>query len=315
MIRLTDKHAFFYTEWPSNFWRTKFTWKAFGEEHEFFCTEQAFMWAKAKYFGDNDSAAKILEADDPLKCKQLGRLVKGYDDKQWSLVKYSFMRDVNFEKYSQDIKLKEKLLDSAFDGKEFVEASPTDRIWGIGFAQVDAPDDESQWLGQNLLGKVITQVRAELCICKIDGGFDNHPQFSYSEQGYLKVDRKFLSGARCNSLEVLCSAWNANLTDNELAKIKTVYPDSYKDYLEMKMNIFVDDVCVKLVWNVHGLDVSFDGYSAFLHHASFRAIADAIEAAVNWLAMHNLDELSEEFYVEAEQEIAKAVIAALDVDG
>lgn len=162
MIRLTDKHVFFYTEWPSNFYHTKFTWKAFGEEHEFFCTEQAFMWAKAKYFGDNVSAIKILEADVPMKCKQLGRLVKGYDDKQWSLVRYSFMHDVNFEKYNQDIKLKTKLLDSAFDGKAFVEASPTDKIWGIGFAQIDAPDDETKWLGQNLLGKVLTQVRAEL---------------------------------------------------------------------------------------------------------------------------------------------------------
>ena len=162
MIRLTDKHAFFYTEWPSNFYRTKFTWKAFGEEHEFFCTEQAFMWAKAKYFGDNDSATMILKCNDPMRCKGRGRLVKGYDDKQWNLVRYSFMHDVNFEKYSQDTKLKEKLLDSAFDGKEFVEASPTDRIWGIGFAQVDAPDDESKWLGQNLLGKVLTQVRAEI---------------------------------------------------------------------------------------------------------------------------------------------------------
>lgn len=120
------------------------------------------MWAKAKYFGDNDSAARILEAVDPLKCKQLGRLVKGYDDKQWSLVRYSFMHDANFEKYSQDTKLKEKLLDPAFDGKEFVEASPTDCVWGIGFAQVDAPNDESKWLGQNLLGKVITQVRDEI---------------------------------------------------------------------------------------------------------------------------------------------------------
>ena len=162
MIRLTDKHAFFYTEWPSNFWRTKFTWKAFGEEHEFFCTEQAFMWAKSKYFGDNDSATKILKVNDPMECKNLGRLVKNYDDKQWRLVRYSFMHDCNYEKYSQDPELKEKILDPAFDGKEFVEASPTDRNWGIGFGQVDAPDDESKWLGQNLLGKVITQVRAEI---------------------------------------------------------------------------------------------------------------------------------------------------------
>ena len=314
MIRLTDKHAFFYTEWPSNFWHTQFTWKAFGEEHEFFCTEQAFMWAKAKYFGDNDSAIKILKANDPMKCKNLGRLVKNYDDAQWKLVRYSFMHDCNYEKYSQDPKLKEKLLDQAFDGKEFVEASPTDLNWGIGFAQVDAPDDESKWLGQNLLGKVITQVRAELCICKIAGGFDNHPQFSYSAQGYLKVDRKFLSGTRCNSLEVLCSAWNANLTDNELAKIKADNPDGYVDCLEMRMNIFVDDVCVKTVWNVHGLDVSFNVYSAFLHHASFVAIADVAEAATRWLTMHSLEELSEEFYAEAEQEIAKAAVEALKLN-
>ena len=311
MIRLTDKHAFFYTEWPSNFWRTKFTWKAFGEEHEFFCTEQAFMWAKAKYFGDNDSAAKILKADDPLKCKQLGRLVKGYDDKQWSLVRYSFMRDVNFEKYSQDIKLKEKLLDSAFDGKEFVEASPTDRIWGIGFGQVDAPDDESKWLGQNLLGKVLTQVRTEILHDGKPISSDDRLQFSYSEQGYLEVDRKFLPDDKCNSLAVLCSAWNANLNDNELAKIKADNPEGYVDCLEMRMNIFVDDVCVKLVWNIHGLDVSFNGYSAFLHQAGFGAIADVVEAATSWFTMHNLEDISEDFYVEAEQEIAQSAIEAL----
>ena len=315
MIRLTDKHAFFYTEWPSNFWRTKFTWKAFGEEHEFFCTEQAFMWAKAKYFGDNDSATMILKCNDPMRCKGRGRLVKGYDDKQWNLVRYSFMHDVNFEKYSRDTKLKEKLLDSAFDGKEFVEASPTDRIWGIGFAQVDAPDDESKWLGQNLLGKVLTQVRDEIL-------HDGKPiscsneflPFSYSEQGYLRVDRKYLSDDKCNSLEVLCSAWNANLNDNELAKIKADNPEGYVDCLEMRMNIFVDNVCVKIVWNVHGIDVSFNGYSAFLHNASFVAIADVIEAATKWFTMHSLEELSEEFYAEAEQEIAKAAIASLKLN-
>ena len=315
MIKITDKHAFFYTEWPSNFYRTKFTWKAFGEEHEFFCTEQAFMWAKAKYFGDNDSATMILKCNDPMRCKGRGRLVKGYDDKQWNLVRYSFMHDVNFEKYSQDTKLKEKLLDSAFDGKEFVEASPTDRIWGIGFAQVDAPDDESKWLGQNLLGKVLTQVRDEIL-------HDGKPiscsneflPFSYSEQGYLRVDRKYLSDDKCNSLEVLCSAWNANLNDNELAKIKADNPEGYVDCLEMRMNIFVDNVCVKIVWNVHGIDVSFNGYSAFLHNASFVAIADVTEAATKWFTMHSLEELSEEFYVEAEQEIAKAAIASLKLN-
>ena len=55
-MKITDKHVFFYVEWPSNFKRTKFVWEAFGETHEFFYTEQAFMWAKAMYFNDKATA-------------------------------------------------------------------------------------------------------------------------------------------------------------------------------------------------------------------------------------------------------------------
>ena len=56
--------------------------------------------------------------------------------------------------------LREKLLDPKFDGKTFVEASPYDRIWGVGLAQDDpAIDDERNWKGRNLLGKAITEVR------------------------------------------------------------------------------------------------------------------------------------------------------------
>ena len=55
MIKITDKYAFFYTEWPSNFMKTSFIWEAFGEKHKFFCTEQAFIWAKAKYFNDESN--------------------------------------------------------------------------------------------------------------------------------------------------------------------------------------------------------------------------------------------------------------------
>ena len=164
MIKCTDKFAFFYTEWPSNFAKTSFTWEAFGEKPTFFCTEQAFMWAKAKYFGDETSSLKIIaEQKSPMACKQLGRLVENYDDKKWSLVRYSFMHDVNYEKYKQDLELRAKLLNPQFDNKTFVEASPTDRIWGVGLAQDDPKiEDERNWRGQNLLGKVITQVRAEI---------------------------------------------------------------------------------------------------------------------------------------------------------
>jgi ribA/ribD-fused uncharacterized protein len=172
-MKITDKHIFFYTEWPSNFAKTKFTWEAFGEKHEFFCTEQAFMWAKAMYFNSPEEAKEILkteaEGNTPMWCKQCGRWVKNYDDKKWDLVRYSFMYEVNLCKYQQDKRLQEKLIDPKFDGKTFVEASPTDRIWGIGLGENDPNiDDETNWKGKNLLGKAITAVRKTIISDKAD---------------------------------------------------------------------------------------------------------------------------------------------------
>ena len=169
MMKITSTHAFFYTEWPSNFCKTKFTWTKFGETHEFFCTEQAFMWAKAKFFGDEETAKQILDVSsttqDPMTCKILGRQVKNYDDKKWDAVRYQMFLEPNLERFKQDKVLYSKLMDPKFDGKTFVEASPRDKIWGIGMGMnepIDELDDENLWLGKNLLGKVITEVRTTL---------------------------------------------------------------------------------------------------------------------------------------------------------
>lgn len=164
MVRTTDKYAFFFREWPSNFRKTRFSWTEFGETREFLCTEQAFMWAKAKYFGDEHAAADILEnGDDPMYCKMRGREVAGYDDARWEAVRYGYMLKPNFERFSQDKELNALLTDPKYDGLEFVEASPYDRIWGIGLAQDDpAIDDKINWKGRNLLGQVITEVRKRI---------------------------------------------------------------------------------------------------------------------------------------------------------
>ena len=163
MIRCTNKFALFYKEWPSNFCKTKFIWEAFSEKPEFFCTEQAFMWTKAKLFGDEEMATNILKSDSPMECKKFGRAVIGYDDKKWSEVRYDYMLQVNRARFEQDKGLQAKLLDKKFDGLVFVEASPYDRVWGVGLEQDDPRiDDEKNWLGTNLLGQAITQVREEL---------------------------------------------------------------------------------------------------------------------------------------------------------
>lgn len=167
--RVTDTHVFFYKKWLSNFGKCKFKWRYpyllpdaldLGEQ-EFFCTEQAFMWAKALYFRDFECAEEILaQYDSPMKCKNLGRQVKNYDDKEWDMVRYEVMRDVNLAKYQQNKDLCKKLFNPDFWHKTFVEASPIDRIWGVG---IDLSDDKIvypwNWKGQNLLGKALTEVR------------------------------------------------------------------------------------------------------------------------------------------------------------
>lgn len=162
--RVTDKYVLFYGSFLSNFARCKFTWEYMGESHEFFCTEQAFMWAKARLFNDPVMSKAILaEKDDPLECKHCGRWVQGYDDKKWAEVRYNIMRDVNFAKYSQYEPFKNRILNPEFDGKTFVEASPSDGIWGIKMSiKEKGVLDERNWKGQNLLGKAITEVREKL---------------------------------------------------------------------------------------------------------------------------------------------------------
>jgi ribA/ribD-fused uncharacterized protein len=45
--------------------------------------------------------------------------------------------------------------------RELVEASPRDRIWGVGFKAENAGVNRRRW-GQNLLGKALMGVRARL---------------------------------------------------------------------------------------------------------------------------------------------------------
>ena len=46
-----------------------------------------------------------------------------------------------------------------------VESNPFDRIWGIGLAASDPrAQEKNTWLGQNLLGKVLDEIRDRLVV-------------------------------------------------------------------------------------------------------------------------------------------------------
>lgn len=162
-MRETSKHIFFWGDFLSNWHPCEFIASVNGKAIKFYNTEQYFMFMKAIQFGDNEIAEKILsEGKNPKIAKKLGRKVNNYDDEVWNKVRYSIMRDACLFKFSQNEDLKKQLLNPKWSNKGFVEGSPYDRIWGIGIHYKDASDDESTWKGENLLGRVLNEVREKL---------------------------------------------------------------------------------------------------------------------------------------------------------
>jgi ribA/ribD-fused uncharacterized protein len=157
-IQVKNNIAAFYKEFPSN-WEYSVFYKN-GEKY--YSVEQYMMAQKAKLFGDMSSYFRILDAAHPRECKELGRKIINFDQTLWDTEKYRIVLEGTRMKYMQNDHLK-KLLFEVPSNAEFAEASVEDPIWGIGlFYEDESRFDKEKWRGENLLGKIVTQVRDEL---------------------------------------------------------------------------------------------------------------------------------------------------------
>lgn len=125
-------------------------------------TAEHFMMAcKAALFGDVAMLERIRLAETPLAAKKLGRKVKGFRQEAWDENAFAFVVRGNVAKFGQNGALKSYLL--ATGDKVLVEASPLDRVWGIGMAAGDPrAGNPAEWRGRNLLGFALMAARAEL---------------------------------------------------------------------------------------------------------------------------------------------------------
>lgn len=124
-------------------------------------TEHYMMAGKAMLFDDELMLEKILAAPTPKTAKSLGRKVQGFDDATWRAHRDEIVAEGNLAKFSQHEEMGLFLLGTG--EKVLVEASPMDKIWGIGLKMSDARAyDPRQWQGQNRLGFVLMQVRSRL---------------------------------------------------------------------------------------------------------------------------------------------------------
>lgn len=119
------------------------------------------MYKKALTFNDEEIAKKILNEKDPASCKSYGRKIKNFDENIWAYKRYDIMVEALILKFTQNNDFKNKLINTK--DKILVEASPYDRIWGIGLHyENDDVLDEKNWKGLNLLGKALMEVREKI---------------------------------------------------------------------------------------------------------------------------------------------------------
>ncbi|TDB90130.1 NADAR family protein [Actinomadura sp. 7K534] len=127
-----------------------------------YATAEHYMMAeKARLFGDGETAAAILGASHPRRAKDLGRRVRNFDERTWKEHRLAIVTRGNEAKFAQHGDMRDYLLGTR--DRILVEASPLDRIWGIGLAADDPrAEDPAAWRGENLLGFALMAARDAL---------------------------------------------------------------------------------------------------------------------------------------------------------
>lgn len=123
--------------------------------------EHYMMAEKARLSGDEEAYQRILSSPSPHDAKRLGRGVQGFDEKVWVAHRFEIVVHGNLAKFNQNYELRKYLFGTG--ESVLVEASPIDRIWGIGLAEDDPRvTNPQQWQGLNLLGFALMTVRSML---------------------------------------------------------------------------------------------------------------------------------------------------------
>ena len=143
--------------WLSQWWPAPFT-----VDGVVYATAEHYMMAeKARLFGDAETADAVVAAPHPGRAKDLGRRVRGFDERTWREHRVAIVGKGNRAKFEQHPELRDYLLGTR--NRVLVEASPLDRVWGIGLAADDPRAERpSSWRGENLLGFALMTVRDAL---------------------------------------------------------------------------------------------------------------------------------------------------------
>ncbi|KAG6841609.1 hypothetical protein C0991_009034 [Blastosporella zonata] len=151
--------------YPSPFTSTIIIGDGAPQSVTFTAAEQYMMVQKALLFSDFAIASALLGIREThpgamREVKRLGRAVKGFEEAKWKEHRSRIVVEGNVLKFGQNEELKALLLSTGT--KRLVEASATDKIWGIGYEEKRALVVEKEEWGDNLLGLALEETRRHL---------------------------------------------------------------------------------------------------------------------------------------------------------
>lgn len=123
--------------------------------------EHWMMAGKARLFGDAEAERLVLAAGHPSEAKKAGRLVRDFDETVWARERFRIVVEGSVHKFAAHPDLRGFLLGTG--DRVLVEASPVDRVWGIGLtARDEGAANPERWRGPNLLGFALMEARERL---------------------------------------------------------------------------------------------------------------------------------------------------------
>ena len=140
----------------SNFHSSTFTYNGY----VYNSSEQLIQHQKAKFFGDNAAAEKIMSAKMALECKCISKDITNYDHNRWKTEAKSRCEEGIKAKFMLNSGLRLYLLNT---GNKRIVESCADKLWGTGIPIHDENClKPSYWNSQGILGEILENTRTNI---------------------------------------------------------------------------------------------------------------------------------------------------------
>ena len=164
----------------SNWYPAGFTFRG----QRYCCVEQYMMSRKVLLAGRYDLNEMIMKTEDPEEIKKYAgpEYFTDYAKIQhiWEAVRYDAVKFAVRQKCLQNPEVMDALLQTG--NALLAECAGRDRVWGIGINLHDHKwKDVSNWKGDNLLGRILMELRMEFRIEMKIFGFIDHKQYTDTE--------------------------------------------------------------------------------------------------------------------------------------